>query len=56
MIEELDGDSLVVEVDGYWLGIFEGFKIGYIYLKVVDLDVIEMFYKNLGFGLKFNFG
>lgn len=54
--EELDGDSLAAEADGHWLGISEGSKIGHIHLKVADLDTTETFYKNLGFGLKSNFG
>ena len=54
--EELDGDSLAAEADGHWLGISEGSKIGHIHLKVADLDATETFYKNLGFGLKSNFG
>lgn len=54
--EELDGDGVVAEADGKWLGMVHGSKIGHVHLQVADLDETEKFYEQLGFSLKSNFG
>lgn len=54
--EELDGDAVVAEADGQWLGMAPGSRIGHVHLQVADLDETEKFYEKLGFSLKSNFG
>ncbi|MGX7151013.1 VOC family protein [Enterococcus ureasiticus] len=54
--EELDGDSVVAEADGQWLGMAPGSRIGHVHLQVADLEETETFYEQLGFSLKSNFG
>ncbi|MBO0440983.1 VOC family protein [Candidatus Enterococcus ikei] len=54
--EELDGDGVVAEADGQWLGMAPGSRIGHVHLQVADLDETETFYEKLGFSLKSNFG
>jgi catechol 2,3-dioxygenase len=54
--EELDGDAVVGEADGQWLGMAPGSRIGHVHLQVADLDETEKFYEQLGFALKSNFG
>lgn len=56
MTEELDGDGVVAEADGKWLGMAPGARIGHVHLQVADLEVTEKFYEQLGFSLKSNFG
>ncbi|WP_348921818.1 VOC family protein [Enterococcus rotai] len=54
--EELDGDGVVAEADGKWLGMAPGARIGHVHLQVADLEETEKFYEQLGFSLKSNFG
>lgn len=54
--EELDGDGVVAEADGQWLGMAPGSRIGHVHLQVADLEETEKFYEQLGFSLKSNFG
>lgn len=54
--EELDGDGVVAEADGKWLGMAPDSRIGHVHLQVADLDETEKFYEQLGFSLKSNFG
>lgn len=54
--EELDGDGVVAEADGKWLGMAPGSRIGHVHLQVANLDETEKFYEQLGFSLKSNFG
>ncbi|EOH97027.1 hypothetical protein UAY_02759 [Enterococcus moraviensis ATCC BAA-383] len=54
--EELDGDGVVAEADGKWLGMAPGSRIGHVHLQVADLEETEKFYEKLGFSLKSNFG
>lgn len=54
--EEMNGDGVVAEADGKWLGMAPGSRIGHIHLQVADLDKTETFFEQLGFSLKSDFG